>query len=175
MGAMLGIGPEQAVAARHFGAVIAMAATVNLGAQQGGGMAAPAAGQARLSGHQSPARGSAAGAGGADSAHQPEGQPPDADHAGGVVVGPHVGFQQGTAIGRTGGGPADGLLQSLGAMQPAHDPGRGAGVRVAAVGAHDHRVGRKTNALQPGAGISASRDHGVAEVGACALEPLADH
>ena len=99
MSAMLRIGPKQPVAATRFGAVIAMGAAVNLGAQQGGGMAAPAAGQARFSAHQSPARGSAAGAGGADAAHQPEGQPPDAGHAGGVAVGPHVGFQQGKAIG----------------------------------------------------------------------------
>ena len=90
-------------------------------------------------------------------------------------MGPHVGFQQGKAIGRMGGGPSDGLLQSLGALQPAHDRERVAGVRVAAVGAHDHPVGRKTDALQPGAGISASRDHGVAEVGGCSRELLADH
>ena len=56
MGAVLGIGPKQTVAARHFGALIEMGAAVNLGAQQGGEQAAPAAGQAWLSVHQSPPR-----------------------------------------------------------------------------------------------------------------------
>jgi hypothetical protein len=34
---MLRIGPQQPIAARQFGAVIAVGAAVNLGTQQGGG------------------------------------------------------------------------------------------------------------------------------------------
>jgi hypothetical protein len=34
---MLRIGPQQPIAARHFGAVIAVGAAVNLGSQQSGG------------------------------------------------------------------------------------------------------------------------------------------
>lgn len=43
------------------------------------------------------------------------------------------------------------------------------------VRAHDHRVGRKPDSLQPGGGIRPRRDHGVAEVGGRSLQSLLDH
>ena len=141
----IGLGPS--VATRPILAVGAADAAEALGARQGCGPAAPAAGKARHHLHPPPARSAAGKAGCGDPSGQPGGQAAQAGHAGGVAVGAHVGLHQGPAVAGAGCRCADRLSQLPLILQIPEE--QIVGARPGLLGAHDQAVAGEAHPLRP--------------------------